>query len=102
MEIYVVKSGDNVDSIAGAYGVSVELIIYDNQLVYPYPLAVGQALLIDTGGIRENRREGGYKRVRISIYKQLCFRAKSPVIVGNGGFFLWIYKRRGGYISPNR
>ena len=52
MEIYVVKSGDNVDSIAGAYGVSVESIIYDNQLVYPYPLAVGQALLIDTGGIR--------------------------------------------------
>ena len=98
MEIYVVKSGDNVDSIAGAYGVSVESIIYDNQLVYPYPLAVGQALLIDTGGIRENRREA----VRISIYKQLCFRAKSPVIVGNGGFFLWIYKRRGGYISPNR
>ena len=48
MEIYVVKSGDNVDSIAGAYGVSVESIIYDNQLVYPYPLAVGQALLIDT------------------------------------------------------
>lgn len=56
MEIYVVKSGDNVDDIAQMFGVSAESIIYDNQLVYPYRLAVGQALLIDTGGIRENRK----------------------------------------------
>ena len=56
MEIYVVKQGDNVDDIALQYGVSVESIIYDNQLVYPYRLAIGQALLIDTGGMREDRR----------------------------------------------
>lgn len=56
MEIYVVKSGDNVDDIALMFGVSAQSIIYDNQLVYPYRLAVGQALLIDTGGIRENRK----------------------------------------------
>ena len=49
MEIYVVKSGDTVDSIAAAYGTSVSSVIYDNQLVYPYPLAVGQALLLSSG-----------------------------------------------------
>ena len=56
MEIYVVKKGDNVDDIADLFGVSVESVIYDNQLVYPYNLAVGQALLIDNGGVRANRR----------------------------------------------
>lgn len=49
MEIYVVKSGDTVDSIAASYGISVSSIIYNNQLVYPYPLAVGQALLLSAG-----------------------------------------------------
>lgn len=47
MEIYVVKPGDNVDNIAAAFGVDVDQIIYDNQLEYPYELAVGQALLIN-------------------------------------------------------
>lgn len=51
MEIYVVKSGDTVDSIAESHGVSVSSIIYNNQLVYPYPLAVGQALLLPSWNI---------------------------------------------------
>ena len=42
MEIYVVKSGDTVDSIAESHGIPVSSVIYNNQLVYPYPLAVGQ------------------------------------------------------------
>lgn len=46
MEIYVVKPGDTVDSIAAYTGVDVQKIIYDNQLIFPYELAVGQALLI--------------------------------------------------------
>ena len=49
MEIYVVKSGDTVDSIAESHGVTVSSIIYNNQLVAPYPLAVGQALLLSSG-----------------------------------------------------
>lgn len=48
MEIYVVKPGDTVDSIAESYGISVSSVIYNNQLVYPYPLAVGQALLLSS------------------------------------------------------
>ena len=49
MEIYVVKPGDNIDSIAAETGVSTGQLIYDNQLVFPYELAVGQALLVNTG-----------------------------------------------------
>lgn len=52
MEIYVVKKNDNVDSIADRHGIMVEDLIYDNQLEYPYRLAVGQALLILTQGDR--------------------------------------------------
>lgn len=49
MEIYVVQSGDTVDSIAESHGIAVSSVIYNNQLVYPYPLAVGQALLLSSG-----------------------------------------------------
>ena len=47
MKIYVVKAGDNIDSIAENQNVDVNRIIYINQLIYPYKLAVGQALLLD-------------------------------------------------------
>lgn len=46
MEIYVVRAGDSVDSISASYGISPEQLAYDNQIPYPYKLAVGQALLI--------------------------------------------------------
>jgi len=49
MEIYVVQPGDTVDRIASGYGVDTGDIIYDNQLIYPYALAVGQALFIRGG-----------------------------------------------------
>ncbi len=49
MEIYVVKMGDTVNEIAASFGVTSGTIIYDNQLIPPYQLAVGQALLINVG-----------------------------------------------------
>ncbi len=49
MDIYVVQPGDSVDSIAAAYGISAASVIFDNQLIPPYALAVGQALLLSTG-----------------------------------------------------
>lgn len=52
MEIYVVKPGDTIDSIALDLGAEAEQLIYDNQLVYPYELAVGQALF--AAGDRRN------------------------------------------------
>lgn len=48
MEIYVVKPGDTIDAIAASYGISPESVIYNNQLLYPYALAVGQALLLSS------------------------------------------------------
>ncbi|MDO4302795.1 MAG: glycosyl hydrolase family 18 protein [Bacillota bacterium] len=48
MEIYVVEPGDTVDLIASYYGIPVSAIVYTNQLTYPYALAIGQALLINT------------------------------------------------------
>lgn len=56
MEIYVVQPGDTVDMIAGAYGIIADQLIFINQIQYPYPLAVGQALLIPVeSGAAPNR-----------------------------------------------
>ena len=49
MEIYIVKAGDSVDSIAASFNISVDSILYNNQIPYPYGLAIGQALLLSTG-----------------------------------------------------
>lgn len=49
MEIYVVRRGDNANSIAESYGIDVNTLIYDNQLTYPYELVPGQALFIGLG-----------------------------------------------------
>ena len=49
VEIYVVKRGDSVNSIATLYGIDRNIIIYDNQLIYPYELVPGQALFIGIG-----------------------------------------------------
>ncbi len=46
MKIYVVKRGDSVDTIADSQGIPVESLIFDNQISYPYRLAIGQALYI--------------------------------------------------------
>lgn len=46
MAVYTVAPGDTVDAIAASYGVSPESVIYDNQLIYPYALAIGQSLFI--------------------------------------------------------
>ena len=54
MEIYVVAPGDTVNAIANLYGVAAGTVIYDNQLIPPYQLAVGQALLINTGAREKN------------------------------------------------
>lgn len=49
MQIYVVLPGDTVDIIADQTGVSAYQITQDNQITYPYELALGQALLIADG-----------------------------------------------------
>lgn len=63
MQIYVVREGDNIDKIAAAFGAGAEEIAYDNQISAPYPLAVGQALLIPGADSARQRRE-----VRVNGY----------------------------------
>lgn len=53
MEIYIVKSGDSVDSIADSFGVPVDSLLYNNQLTAPYRLAIGQALLVPSAAEEE-------------------------------------------------
>lgn len=74
MQIYVVQPGDSIDSIAAATGFSTSTIIYNNQLSYPYALAIGQALLLSYEG-EANRQvinTGGYvyPYVNISVLRQ--------------------------------
>lgn len=57
MQIYVVEPLDTVDSIANKFGTPVEEIIFANQLIYPYKLAVGQALLVDFDQISIEQEE---------------------------------------------
>ncbi len=63
MTIYTVQQGDTVDLIATNFGVPASTIIYNNQLSYPYRLAVGQALLISVEPDNIDKRaiySGGY------------------------------------------
>lgn len=71
MEIYVVQSGDTVDSIALKNGVFVDSVIYNNQIEYPYALAIGQALLLTKGTASNERKTvtvNGYAYPFISTY----------------------------------
>lgn len=84
MEIYVVRSGDSIDTIASYYGIGADTIIYDNQLVYPYELAVGQALFIATAGRRPsgNLIVSGYAYPFISpwvLERTLPFLSELPI-----------------------
>jgi spore germination protein len=46
MEIYVAQEGDSIRSVAEKFGISVERLIVDNGLTYPFDLVKGQALVI--------------------------------------------------------
>lgn len=46
MDIYVVQPGDNINTIADKFNVSVTKLIQDNGLVNPYELATGQCIVI--------------------------------------------------------
>lgn len=46
MVIYTVRAGDTLNNIASRYGISADDIAYDNQIPFPYALAVGTSLLL--------------------------------------------------------
>lgn len=55
MQIYVVQPSDTLDKIVKQFSVPQEEVIYINQLIEPYSLAIGQALLIP---IQEEKEKG--------------------------------------------
>ncbi len=98
VEIYVVQPGDTVDSIAARYGVNVGNLIEDNQIIYPYALAVGQALFIDTGTRRPERnlRVSGYAYPFISpwvLQQTLPYLSELPI-------FSYGFTPRGELVPP--
>lgn len=58
LEIYVVKSGDTLYGIARRFSVSMDELIYANQLQNPSVLAVGQALVIPLYDISHTVKRG--------------------------------------------
>ena len=80
MDIYIVQPGDTIDSIAVQLGADVEQLIYDNQLIYPYELAVGQALFVDRG------RRNASRSISVSGY---AYPFISP----------WVLEQTLGYLS---
>ena len=99
MQIYVVTAGDNVDKIAEQFGVGVESLIYDNQLVAPYRLAVGQALLIDDGGIRENRKSAYFRGFAYPFISQYVLE-QTLASLSELAVFSYGFTREGNLISP--
>ena len=61
MQIYVVIPEDTVERIAEKTNSDLETLIYANQLVYPYSLAIGQAILIpEERNAQRSIRTNGY------------------------------------------
>lgn len=56
MQIYVVNSGDTLETIAAEFGVGMQTLAYANQILPPYRLAVGQALLIPDESTGQEKR----------------------------------------------
>lgn len=99
-DIYVVQPGDTVDGIAQKYGVNVMQIIQDNQMVFPYALAIGQALFIDLGVRLPDRslRVSGYAYTFISPYvleQTLPYLSELPI-------FSYGFTEEGILIPPSR
>lgn len=99
MQIYVVQEGDNVDKISDQFGVSVESIIYDNQLIEPYRLAIGQALLIDDGGVRENRRNASFRGFAYPFISPYVLE-QTLASLSELAVFSYGFTREGNLISP--
>lgn len=66
MSIYLVKAGDTLDTVATFANIDPMIISYDNQIPYPFSLAIGQALWLpdrpQTENTMANRKihVGGY------------------------------------------
>ena len=58
MTIYVVRPGDSLYAIAQKYGITVDVLIYDNQISDPKRLVEGQALFISVTKVEYRVKPG--------------------------------------------
>lgn len=85
MEIYVVKSGDTVYSIAQSFGISEERLVSDNALSPDRELVLGQALLILKPKVIHTFQQGdslfsisqSYNTSLLSLYRN------NPFLIGH-------------------
>ena len=56
MQIYIVNSGNTLETIAAEFGVGMQTLAYANQILPPYRLAVGHALLIPDESTGQEKR----------------------------------------------
>ena len=101
MKIAVVREGDSVDTIAASFQIPAKRLAADNQIEYPYRLAVGQALLIredeDTELVQPQLIEAGgyaYPFIRDEVIGE-ALPFLSEVLVFSYGF-----TREGQLIAP--
>ncbi|KSV58482.1 glycosyl hydrolase family 18 protein [Acetivibrio ethanolgignens] len=99
MEIYIVVPGDTIELIAQKTESDVETLIYANQLVYPYSLAIGQALLIPgerqaERGIRTN----GYAYTYIDSWVL----SQTLPYLSELSVFSYGFTREGNLVNPPR
>ena len=97
-KINIVKQGDTVDSIAANYNIGVNQIILDNQIPFPYKLAIGQAIFVDLGTRNPLRslRVSGYAYPYISewvLRQTLPYLSELPI-------FSYGFTTTGELISP--
>lgn len=91
MQIYVVSSGDTVDTIASAFQVSASTIIFDNQLVYPYQLAIGQSLLLQDGSPPQRLRSVSVNGYAYPFISPWVLQETLPYLTDLSVFFLRLY-----------
>lgn len=100
MDIYVVKNGDTIDTIANRFGVSVNQLIRDNELTNPYNLIPGEVIVIANPSQIYTVQEGDTKEAiaasfNISVNELL----RNNPIISNMGY---VYPGEVLYISYNR
>ena len=101
MNIYVVNEGDSVDTIASEFGVDASEIIYINQLFYPYPLAIGQALLIPGNeDNQENKRKLIVNGYAYPYINERVLQATLPFLT-ELSVFSYGFDSNGNLIAPN-
>lgn len=106
MDIHVVKSGDNVYTIAQAYGVSMSQILRDNQLEDPSKLVVGQTLVVRYPHICHTVAQGETLEMVAQEYNKTTkeLLANNPQLNGwpdicVGQYLVISYKEQGDYSS---